>query len=186
MEIGRTLTVTRRAQWRAWLRKHHATSREIWLVFHKKNSGKPRLPYNDAVEEALCFGWIDSIIKGIDERKFAQRFTPRKPGSPWSAMNKERVRRLIRARRMTRAGLDAYRRGNRTSVRSESIFPHDILQAIRSDAVVWNRFRRFPSSYKRIRIGWIEGARKRPAVFRQRLAFFLKMTREGKRFGMVQ
>lgn len=182
MTIGRTLTVTRRAQWRAWLRKHHATSNEIWLVFHKKSSGKPRLPYNDAVEEALCFGWIDSIVKGIDDRKFAQRFTPRKPRSPWSALNRERVRRLIRARRMTRVGLDAYRLANKSQSGNSS----DILRALRSDPVAWKHFQRFPASYKRVRVAWVDGARKRPAEFRKRLAYFLKMTRAGKLYGMMR
>ena len=103
--VTQTLYVHRVADWRAWLRKHHKTSREIWLIYYRKSSGKPRISYNDSVEEALCFGWIDSIQKKIDDDRLAQRFTPRRPGSKTSEMNKARARRLVRERRMTPAGL---------------------------------------------------------------------------------
>ncbi|MBM2846981.1 MAG: hypothetical protein HW407_2293, partial [Bacteroidetes bacterium] len=159
----------------------------------KKNSGRPRLPYNVAVEEALCYGWIDSILKPIDERKYAQRFTPRKPRSNWSAMNIERLHRLIQSKRMRRAGLKAAasvlesRPGRVTKSHSASPkVPADILRKLKKDRAIWENFSCFPQSYKRIRIGWIEGARKRPDVFDQRLRYFLKMTKQNKRFGMVQ
>ena len=80
MQITKTLYVIERYEWRAWLAKHHDTEKDIWLIYYKKQSGEPRIPYNDAVEEALCFGWIDSTVKGIDENKYAQRFSPRKKG----------------------------------------------------------------------------------------------------------
>src|SRR5256886_5326331 len=105
MEIGTTLYVKDRRQWRAWLASHHKTAPEIWLIYYKKHSGRPRIPYSDAVEEALCYGWIDSITKPVDEDRWAQRFSPRRPSSRLSEMNRERVRRLIAARRMTKAGL---------------------------------------------------------------------------------
>src|SRR2546430_10940490 len=79
MEIGTTLYVKDRRQWRAWLARHHKTAPEIWLIYYKKHSGRPRIPYSDAVEEALCYGWIDSITKPVDEDRWAQRFTPRRP-----------------------------------------------------------------------------------------------------------
>ena len=109
MKLGKTLYVTTRQAWRSWLAKHHATEKEIWLVYHKKHTGKPSIPYNDAVEEALCYGWIDSQTKGIDKDSYGQRFSPRKPSSQWSETNKERVRRLIKAGKMTPAGLAALR-----------------------------------------------------------------------------
>ncbi|HEV8660354.1 MAG TPA: hypothetical protein VGS96_17240, partial [Thermoanaerobaculia bacterium] len=93
---GRTLYVHRVSDWRAWLRKHHKTAREIWLVYYRKSSGKPRISYNDAVHEAIAFGWIDSTVKKLDVDRFAQRFTPRRPGSKASEMNKARARRLVR------------------------------------------------------------------------------------------
>lgn len=194
MEITTTLYAKDRRAWRAWLKKHHAAKTEIWLVYYSKSSGKPRIPYNDAVEEALCFGWIDSIMKKIDADRFAQRFTPRKPKSVWSELNKERVRRLIRLKKMTPAGLAAFNSsGHRSALKTGTkaraakfAIPPVILKALKNDPVVWKNFQKFPESYKRIRIGWIEGARGHPAVFRQRLNYFLNMTARNKRYGMVQ
>src|SRR3954463_13551246 len=105
MEIDKTLHVTSREEWRAWLTTHHASETVVWLLFYKKHVGRPRISYDHAVEEALCFGWIDSIVKKVDDEKFAQKFTPRRGGSKWSALNKQRLRKLIREGRMTEAGL---------------------------------------------------------------------------------
>ncbi len=96
-----------RAAWREWLDKHHASSQGIWLVFAKKRTGLPTLSYEDAVQEALCFGWIDSLMKSIDDRFHMQMFTPRKPKSAWSATNKARLAKLMKAGAMTPAGLAA-------------------------------------------------------------------------------
>lgn len=193
MQLGKTLYVKNRKEWRAWLAKHHRTAPEIWLVYYKKHSGKPRIPYNDAVEEALCFGWIDSTLKPIDMEKFAQRFSPRRKNSPLSEMNKERVRRLIAAKKMTRAGmasinhhLDSKSKVSVAQQLKNFKLPQDILIEIKSDPVAWKNFQKFPESYKRIRVGWIDGARHRPEVFKQRLQYFLKMTAKNKKFGMVQ
>lgn len=190
MKIGKTLHVSTRKAWRAWLSTHHATEKEIWLVYYKKGSGKPRIPYNHAVEEALCYGWIDSIAKPIDDEKYAQRFSPRKPKAKWSPMNIERLRRLIRRKKVTRAGLDVAKEALKTlhrhRVEREMRIPPDILKALKSDPTAWRNFSRFPDSYKRIRVGWIDGSRRRPDVFQQRLGYFLRMTAQNKRFGMVQ
>lgn len=104
MEIGETLRVRSRAEWRAWLRRHHADRKEIWLVYYKKGFGRPGIGYDESVEEALCFGWIDGQAKGLDAISYAGRFTPRRPGSNWSASNRERALRLLRKGRMTVAG----------------------------------------------------------------------------------
>ena len=95
MKITKTLYVTTREAWRAWLMKHYQTEPEIWLIYYRKATGKARIPYNTAVEEALCFGWIDSVNKGMDEERTAQRFTPRKPKSGYSQTNIERLRTLV-------------------------------------------------------------------------------------------
>ena len=105
MEIRKTLYVPTREEWRAWLTKHHESESEVWLIYYKQQSGRPRIPYDDAVEEALCFGWIDSIVKRLDDEKFAQKFTPRRDRSRWSALNEQRVRKLIKNGRMTEAGM---------------------------------------------------------------------------------
>jgi uncharacterized protein YdeI (YjbR/CyaY-like superfamily) len=104
LEVGETLRVRSRAQWRAWLQRHHADRTEIWLVYYKKGSGKTGISYDDSVEEALCFGWVDGQIKGLDAISYAGRFTPRRPGSNWSASNRERIGRLLRQGLMTEAG----------------------------------------------------------------------------------
>ncbi|MGE0059228.1 MAG: YdeI family protein [Dehalococcoidia bacterium] len=155
---------------------------EIWLVSYLKATGKPSLPYNDAVEEALCFGWIDSTRKTLTEDSRAQRFSPRRKGAPWSEMNKERVRRLHAQGLMTEAGLAAG-----VDFLDEAFeVPDDILAAINADEETRAHFETFPESYVRIRVGWIDGVRNRPEEFDKRLRYFLKMTKQGKRFGMVQ
>jgi uncharacterized protein YdeI (YjbR/CyaY-like superfamily) len=188
MKVGETFYARNRSQWRSWLSKHHDTHREIWLIYYKKDSGKPRIPYNDAVEEALCFGWIDSLMKPIDDRRFAQRFSPRRPTSRLSPMNRERVRRLIRAGLMTHAGLEALKGHGigRSGGSRRVVIPSDILRHLKRDPIVWRNFTRFPASYKRIRIGWIDGSRNSQAAFDTRLRYFLKMTKANKRFGMIQ
>ena len=182
MKVGRTLYVKNRTEWRKWLRAHHQSTTEIWLIYYKKVSGEPRIPYNDAVDEALCFGWIDGILKPIDERKYAQRYSPRKKTSKLSDMNRERVRRLIKAGRMTKAGMAAIAHTGKGPTK----LPADILERLKEDPTVWRNFQQFPASYKRIRLGWINAARARRDAFEQRLRYFLKMTAQNKRFGMVQ
>jgi uncharacterized protein YdeI (YjbR/CyaY-like superfamily) len=111
VEIGETFLAPTREAWRAWLAEHHATSADIWLVLAKKNSGLQSVSLDEAVEEALCFGWIDSRLRRIDERTHALRFTPRKPKSVWSQSNKERVARLMAQGLMMPAGLAAVEAG---------------------------------------------------------------------------
>lgn len=105
MEIGETLRVHSRQEWRAWLAEHAHVRTEIWLIYYKKTAGRTGISYEESVEEALCFGWIDSTQKGIDAETYAGRFTPRRPKSPWSASNRERVVRLIGKGQMRAAGL---------------------------------------------------------------------------------
>ena len=182
MDIGKTLYVTDAPGWRAWLEANHAREPEIWLVFYTKASGRPSIPYNDAVEEALCFGWIDSIVKKHEEHSRAQRFTPRRRGSPLSEMNKVRVRRMVERGRMTAAGLAAA-----GDILDEPFHePPDIIAALKADEATWRNYQQFPDSYRRIRVGWIEAGRSNQDVFDQRLRYFLKMTAQNKRYGMVQ
>src|SRR5258705_7437254 len=99
VKVGKTVYAKNRKEWRSWLAKNHKAAAEIWLIYYKKVSGKPRVPYNDAVDEALCYGWIDRILKPIDGQKHAQRNSPRNKTSKLTDMNRERVRRLIKAGR---------------------------------------------------------------------------------------
>ncbi len=182
MDLGETLYVTERKTWRDWLQAHHTDAPEIWLVYYSKASGKPSIPYNDAVEEALCFGWIDSIVKKQGPESRAQRFTPRRPGRPLSPMNKVRFRRLAETGLVHADVLEQFR-----DVLDEPfVIPDDIAAALQADADVWRNFQSYPDSYQRIRVGWIDGSRRRPDVFSQRLDYLIKMTKQDKRFGMVQ
>ena len=179
MNIGKTLHVTDRKEWRAWLRKHYKTEKEIWLVYYKKATGKPRIEYNDAVEEALCFGWIDSILKTLDEDRNVQRFTPRRPKSEYSPANKERLRKLLKQRKVIKEVRDTL-----SDITEENFeIPQDILKAIQMNKQAWNHFQNFSEAYKRIRIGFIEGARTRPEEFQKRLRYFIRMTEKNKQYG---
>lgn len=178
MQIGKTLYVKTRKEWRDWLLKNYNKESDIWLLFYRKASGKERIPYDVAVEEALCFGWIDSIVKKVDDDSFAQRFSVRKPKSNWSTLNLERMKRLIKQKLMTPAGLKYYPGG------TKFVIPSDILKEIKKDKTTWENFQKFDKSYQTIRIGFIEGARTRPEEFQKRLRYFLKMTKQNKKFGM--
>ena len=181
MELGETLDVADRGKWRHWLARNHDKKTEIWLVFHRKASGRPRISYDESVEEALCYGWIDSQVKNIDKESYAQRFTPRRPRRPVSEMNKERIRRLLAEGKMTPAGT-----GVAGDIGSKLEIALDILAELRRDDQAWANFAAFPESYRIIRIAFIEGARKRPNEFKRRLNHFLEMTAKGKMFGMVR
>ena len=179
MEITKTLHVTDRKAWRKWLREHYKKEKEIWLVYHKKETGKPRIEYNDAVEEALCFGWIDSTLKSLDKERSAQRFTPRKPKSSYSPANRERLRKLVKQRKVIKEVRESL--GDILDEKLE--IPGDILKALKAKKEVWKNFQSFSDSYKRIRIGFIEGARNRPEEFKKRLRYFIKMTEKNKLYG---
>lgn len=174
-----TLTVAHRAAWRAWLQAHYTTANEVWLVYPRKHSGKPRIPYNDAVEEALCFGWIDSITKGIDDNNYSQRFTPRNPRSSYSQTNIERLRCLIPQGKVmpeVQASLGSL-------LDEPFVCPPDIEAALRADAQVWANFNSYSGAYQRIRIAYVETARKRPGEFEKRLQNLIAKTAVNKQYG---
>jgi uncharacterized protein YdeI (YjbR/CyaY-like superfamily) len=179
MKITKTLHVTNRKDWRKWLREHYKTEKDIWLVYYKKETGKPRISYNDAVEEALCFGWIDSTFKTLDDKRTAQRFSARRPKSKYSPANKERLRKLIKQRKVIKEVRETL--GDISDEKFE--IPKDILKEIRANKEAWKHFQKFSDAYMRIRIGFIEGARKRPEEFKKRLRYFIKMTEKNKQYG---
>jgi uncharacterized protein YdeI (YjbR/CyaY-like superfamily) len=184
VKIGRKLYVTNAKSWRAWLIKNHANAREVWLIYYKAGSGKPRISYNDAVEQALCFGWIDSTTKPIDAKRFAQRFSPRRDPTNWSQHNIERMHRMIASRQMTPTGLAAYKYRVPLHKTKRLVIPPDIKAALKADPITWKHFRAFPASYQRIRIANIEYYRSHgKESFMRRLNHFIKRTRAGKRIG---
>lgn len=189
MDIGTTLYVTKRREWRAWLAKHHDSMRDIWLIYYKKSSGKPRISYDDAVLEALAYGWIDSIVKKADDDRFAQRFSPRKSTSILSQMNKERVRELIKEGKMTRAGLTALSHvfDPDTDKPEKFAIPIGILKALKADKNTWRNFQKFSDSYKRIRVEYIESRKRHGiAMYTKSLKHFVLQTSKNKRVGFVK
>ena len=179
MEITKTLYLIDRNVWRAWLKENYKTEKEIWLVYPKKATGKPRIEYNDAVEEALCFGWIDSIVKKLDEEHTVQRFSPRKPKAKYSQANIERLRNLVAKKKVLKEVAETL--GD--VLNEEFVIPPDILEAIKDNKEAWKNFQKFSDAYIRIRIAFIDGARKRPEEFKKRLRHFLEMTEKNKIFG---
>jgi uncharacterized protein YdeI (YjbR/CyaY-like superfamily) len=179
MEISQTLYIISRKDWRNWLKKNYKNAAEIWLVYPKKSTGKPRIEYNDAVEEALCFGWIDSIQKKLDEDHTVQRFSPRKPKAKYSQANIERLRTLVAQKKVIREVAETLD----DVLNQEFIIPDDILKAIKANKKAWKHFQTFSDSYVRIRIAFIDGARNRPEEFQKRLKHFIGMTEQNKTFG---
>ena len=165
-----------RCEWRGWLEKNFKTEREIWFVFPLKASGETGVSYNDAVEESLCFGWIDSTAKYLDELHSVRRFTPRKEGSPYSRPNIERLI-WLEERGMIHPSVRA---SVLSLIKTPYVFPSDIIEIIKADKAVYENYIKFTSSYKRIRIAYIDAARSRPEEFKKRLESFLKKTAQGK------
>ena len=183
MKIGKTLYVSNRKDWHSWLKKNNNKEKEIWLIYYRKYTGKARIAYNDSVEEALCFGWIDSILKKIDDKKYAQRFTPRRNNSVLSEANKERIRRLIKNKLMTPVGLKAVSHVFNSNSKEKFVISKDILKAIRSNKQAWANFKKFPSGYKRVRIGYIEDVRNYDKkMFESRLNNFIKKSAKNIKF----
>jgi uncharacterized protein YdeI (YjbR/CyaY-like superfamily) len=186
MKITNLLSFQNREAWRRWLEANHDQFDEIWLTFSKPNSPHTGVDYEASVEEALCFGWIDSIIQKIDEEKYARKFNPRRPGSVWSESNKRRVVCLERAGRMTPAGmavvtfdLHAVDPDAPMPKRPAVEMPDKIEVALRSEPGVWEVFGKLAPSHRRAYILWLADAKK-PETFERRLQIVKKEILEGK------
>ncbi len=176
MEISATLDGQTRREWRTWLQVNHQQVSEIWLVVRRDQPGT--LTYLDAVEEALCFGWIDGIAKKYGDA-LAQRFTPRRPRSNWTELNKERARRLIAAGKMTEAGRRTLPDLSDVEVRLSS----DVRERLAAAGAL-NFFEQFPPLYQRVRLSYVEEMRKRdPKEFDKRLANLVKKSAKNEMFG---
>ncbi len=160
------LHVEDRDKWRAWLEANSERAADVWLLYYKKDTGRPRIAYADAVEEAICFGWIDGKIRKLDQARFAQLFTPRKPKSKWSRTNIERARRMIRQGKMTAAGLKVFDPRNQTPA-LPARFPARLEEQFRKQIAAWGNFTRFPPSYQRMTIGWVASAKQEETQLRR-------------------
>jgi uncharacterized protein YdeI (YjbR/CyaY-like superfamily) len=176
-------------EWRRWLERHRDKSQGEWVYMYKKDADRAGLRYQDALDEALCFGWIDGQIKAVDNDKFRQRWTPRRKGSIWSDGNKRRVRRLIADGRMTDAGLAAVRAAKKAgmwtadSPRSAAPLPADMAAALQSAAPAWENFTGFAPTYRLAYTWWVTSARQ-PATRQRRIAAVVRRSRENRKPGM--
>ena len=171
-----TLYFVERNAWRNWLAAHFRDRDDSWLEYPKKKTGKARISYNDAVEEALCFGWIDSTVKALNEDTTIQRFCRRRKNAPYSQANKERLKWLWAQ------GLihESMKQEVQAILKEAFIFPQDIMNCIKSNDLTWQKYQQLSEPYKRIRIAYIDSARKRPEEFQKRLNHFMSKTTAGK------
>jgi uncharacterized protein YdeI (YjbR/CyaY-like superfamily) len=178
---------TTRADWRSWLAAHHDRETEIWLVYNKRHTGEPRVEYDDAVEEALCFGWIDSIVRTIDADRYAQKFTPRKAKSKWSELNRRRFAKMVAEGKMTAAGLAKAPPKEEEGAAPKPIMgdtvPAYIEEALRADGVAWVNFSQLAPSHRRMYVRWIEDAKKEETR-RKRLAEAIGLLEQNKKLGL--
>jgi len=174
------LHFTKREEWRKWLEGNHASAREAWLVFYKKPSGKPRIPYNDAVEDALCFGWIDGKLKRINDNYYIQRFTPRRRDSIWSELNISRARKMISEGLMMKTGLEAFQvyidNPSLLAVRNLEVpdIPDELLRELQKNRKAFDNFKNYPVSTRRLYLQWLNNA-KRPETFSRRVCKILEL-----------
>lgn len=168
-----------REEWRAWLGKNGRSAKEIWLVYYKKGSGRPRVPYDDAVEEALCFGWVDGVVRKMDAERYVQRFSPRRGASQWSELNIRRARKMIRAERMTVHGLAVFDPARKRAPHPTKL-PSLLEQQFKKAAQAWENFQNFPPSYRRMAIAWVASAKKEETR-RRRLQQLIDFSAQKKR-----
>lgn len=161
------------AAFRRWLEKHHHTDTEIWVGFYRKEARRPGITYSEALDEALCFGWIDGIRKKVDAIRYTNRFTPRRPGSNWSQINRRRFAELLRLDRVTPAGAAAYaardpeQSGTGSLEQRPQAFPPAFEKQFRARTAAWRFFESQPPGYRRTVIGWVCSARKPETRFRR-------------------
>lgn len=176
-------------RWRTWLAKHHASEPEVWLIFHKKHTGKPSVSHSDALDEALCYGWIDSLVKRIDDDRYAIKFTPRKPESNWSSINIKRYEALKNAKRLAAPGLARSPKGRpvvdgppQDSVPTAAM-RGAVEQALKKDPTAWKSFAALAPSHQRRYLTWVAMA-KRDETRQKRLSEAIEMLRNGKTLGL--
>jgi uncharacterized protein YdeI (YjbR/CyaY-like superfamily) len=171
-----------------WLGDHHATESEVWLVFHKVHTGVESIAYLDALDEALCFGWVDSLVKRLDDSRYARKFTPRKANSRWSTINRKRYAVLKAAGRLKPSGIDRAPtdRGygpRPPRFRMPATVPRDIQAALRKQPAAWRYFKELAPSHRRRYVGWIESA-KREETRARRLREAIRLLTAGKPLGL--
>jgi uncharacterized protein YdeI (YjbR/CyaY-like superfamily) len=179
------LDVRKRPQWRKWLEGHHDSASEIWLVFSKRHITEECLSYDDAVEEALCFGWIDSIVRRLDDDRYVRKFTPRKPESRWSTINRQRYAKLEAGGLLAAPGLGRAptARSGDAPRPSVTVIPAYIEKPLKANARAWGYFAQLAPSYRRAYIAWIDSA-KREETRQKRIREAISLLADGKKLGL--
>jgi len=174
-----------RNAWRAWLRRNGRSAPDVWLIYHKKHSNTPSVTFDEALDEALCFGWVDARVKAFDENRYLMRFVPRKPTSSWSPSNIERVKRLLQEGRMTAAGRAAFvGHERRRTVPPPTKLPAELARTFRATGKPWETFASFPKGYQRAAIGWVASAKK-PETRLRRLERLIAHSERGERLAFI-
>jgi uncharacterized protein YdeI (YjbR/CyaY-like superfamily) len=187
----KTVEAKHRAEWRDWLAEHHDKETEIWLVYYKKGTGVASVDYESSVEEALCYGWVDSIIKKIDDRKYARKFTPRKDDSKWSPSNIKRVKKLIKEELMTEAGLQKVEAAKQSGKWDEPVQRPELSfemhpefgEALEKNKQAKETFENLAPTYQKQYLGWIEVA-KRPETREKRIKESIRLLEGGEKLGL--
>jgi uncharacterized protein YdeI (YjbR/CyaY-like superfamily) len=190
MESNEVLYFQNGQEWRTWFQQNYARKDAVWLIHYKKHSGKAGISYDKALEEALCFGWIDGKLRSIDEEKFVIRYSPRRARSVWSKLNKEKAEKLIESGKMTDTGLAKIEEAKRngywysayTNKKTDEL-PLDLKDALILDTDAWYNFQRFSNSYRNNYIGWVNEA-KSEETRRRRIAEVVKRSSMNKKPGM--
>ncbi len=178
------LEIHTRQKWRTWLSKHHKSSPGIWLVRYKNRTGVKSMEYEDTVREALCFGWIDSLVKRLDDVRYAIKFTPRKPASKWSDLNRRRWKELEAASLLAPAGLAAAPTSNRYAAKPAiPELPPYIAKAFKADAKAWRFFQELAPGYRRHFVVWIHIA-KQEETREKRIRESIRLLAAGKKLGL--
>jgi len=178
-------------QWREWLEQHHSTESEVWLVFYKKGLSDQTFDYDGALDEALCYGWVDSVIKKLDEQRYARKFTPRKETSQWSEINKRRVAQLIATGRMTSAGMALIEAAKANGQwdktfgppKVEDDMPAELQSALEQNPAALKNFAQLAPSFRKQYILWVTMA-KRPATRAQRVKEAIALLEKGEKLGL--
>ena len=172
-------------QWRAWLTKHHDRESEVWLIFHKRHTGKESIAYTDALDEALCFGWVDSLVKRLDDDRYARKFTPRRADSIWSDVNRKRYAKLEAGGRLMPPGKSRAPTARRYPVRKKRAWklPKYIQDALDKEPAALRTFKSLPPSQRRNYIGWIDSAKKEETKAR-RLDEAIRLLAAGQKLGL--
>jgi uncharacterized protein YdeI (YjbR/CyaY-like superfamily) len=187
----KTIELKNRSEWRDWLAANHDKETEIWLVYYKKAIGIPSIQYGESLDEALCYGWVDSLIKKIDEQRYARKFTPRKDDSKWSLVNKKRVEQLIQEGRMSEHGMkkvEAAKHSGRwdspvQKPKLDFTMPADFAEALRNNPEAEAAFKGLAASHQKQYLAWIITA-KRPETKKKRITESIQLLSEGKKLGL--